>query len=449
VDQFKRFQQATEGATASIRRAATSGNPDDLATAWKVHKAWNAHKATTQAAASRQYGGRVATALTLAGQDAAKYPLPIDNLSEVTARWTAETGGQPWWRKIHPGADKMSREFESLDNYLTSIKANNAAMNSPNGQFATPRIGTVSEGISIQEMIMARRALSMEDQMYWRATNAGKDPTPAQYDTHRAVREMMGAIDKDIDAYLAKAGNSNTPGVKAIREFREANVQYGEFKDMADFMSNTASAQYFSGRIADNPGKALYELASRSPAEQTILTNVLRSADPQALNDLRAGLVNHALRAMVDPTRDASRGLIDPEKFAKAMIGEYGTVGAHIFEPAQLAQIERALATVRVLANGPEGVVSVSRAPSVESTAMALISASRAFLTRAAVRISGLGKVEDLLFSQEGLKSLEVLRSANAGTWRGPASEVTKAIAKIGAIAAQGEVPDELVAPYE
>jgi hypothetical protein len=433
VDQFKRFADSAEGAFAGIRRAASSQNPDELQTAAKIHKAWNKQAAATQQAASRQYGGRVAKSLSLAGQDAAKYPLPIDNLSEVTAKWTSETGGQPWWRKIHPGADKMSAEFESLDRYLKGIAENNARMNAPPGQFATPRIGTVNEGISVQEMIMARRALNMEDQAYWRAVDAGSVPTPAQFDAHRAVKEMRNAMDADIDGYLASA-NPDRASVKALQEFRDANKEYGQFGEFKKFMRNTASAQYFSGAVNKagfDPGKALDEIVRRSPLEQTILANTLRSADPSALADLRAVVVNRALQAMQDPSRQAARGLVDPEKFAKALYGEYGTVAQQIFEPGQLAQVNKALNTVRVIQNGPEGVISVSRAPSVESTGMAIVSGSRAFLTRA--------------FSEEGLKSLEVLRSANAGTWRGPASAVTKAIAKVGAVATQGEIPDEYV----
>ncbi len=447
--QFERFAKATEAIVDPIRRAASSKNPDDLVTAWKVHKAWQAHKSATIAAANREYGGHISKAITLAGKDAAPFPLPFDNLAGVTSRWVSETGGQPWWRKIHPGADKLSPEFQSLDNYLTGIANNNARMNAPPGQFGTPRIGTAKEGISVQEMINARRALSTEDQSYWRAVREGRDPTPAQRDSHRAVREMMDAMDKDIDAFLAANKGRNLPAMEAIQVFRDANVKHKQFWEMQDFMGQTTAAQWFGGRISDDPAKSLLELARRSPAEQAILVNVLRN-DPETLMDFRAGLVNQAMRAMLEnPGRPAARGMIDPDRFVAQMTGEYGTIGKNIFTPGQLKDIEKAMNTVRVLANAPEGVMSVSRAPSVESTAMALISQSRAFLTRALVRISGLGKVEDLLFSDEGLKSLDTIHQVLRGTWRGSANEVTKAIAKIGAVAGTEEIPDEYVAPID
>jgi hypothetical protein len=451
VKQFQRFADATEGAVAGIRRAASSPDPDSFETAWKIHNAWGKQKAATIAAANREYGAKLARVLSHAGVDSNKFPLPFDNLESVTSKWASETGGQPWWRKIHPGAERMAPEFEALDGYLRGLRKYNADLNNPAGPLANAgakKIGTAFEGISVQEMIRVRKALNNEDQAYWRAVNAGQQPSPAQLDAHRAVKELKGALDADIDAYLAKA-DPDLPSVKALNEFRQANVDHEEFWEMQRMMSNTTTAQWFGGRIADDPDKALQRLAGMSPSQQVRLVNVLNSTDPEALADFRAVLVNRAVRAMRNaPGREAGRGTIDPDRFRQFMTDEVGEVlGGRLFTPAQTAQLNRAMDTIRVLANGPEGVVSVSRATSLESGAMAFISWSRAFLTRVAVRAVGLGKVEDLLFSEEGLKALETVRNAYGGDMtKATVNQLGKAVGKIAAATGvTGEIPDEYV----
>ena len=429
------------------RSGVDRGSVSFLNTALRVSEAWKKSSRAAHSAANHMYGQRLSAALDLASKDPSKFPIPFDSLRDTVARWSSETG-QPWWRIIHPGANKMSTEFKVLDDYMTSLASRNAKLAAH---------GAPPEGVGFQEIVRIRRALNNEDQAYWNAINNNTVLTPAQKDAHRAVKEMKDAVDTDIDAFLAadKASRQSAvtvagqpiqrPAIAALEEYRSANADFRDFQKFQRAMNQTATANWFGGRIVDDPEKALLELARMEPAQQRQLTKVLREQDPEALDQLRVGLMDTAFRQMVNATgRRASRGTVDPDAFAKGITNAYGEVmGKEIFTPAQFAMLNRGLATVRVLREGPENIMSVNRAPGFETTTMAVVSWSSAFLARAMVRISGLGRAERLLFSEEGLRSLEVLRDAYRGGSKYKPNQIVRAVTVIATQAGMtGELPD-------
>lgn len=436
VDQFERTAKVFDTMIDDIasKQGVARRGMSSWEQAWRVSKAWKTNRASTIQAANNLYGKQMSHVLATANLDPSKWPIPFDNLQQTTAKMSTETGG-PWFRLIRPGATKLSPELQMLDDYLGMVSGRNKALSAA---------GSGPEGISVEELVMMRRGLSNEDQSYWRAINSGSELTPQQKDSHRAVRDLMKAMDKDIDGFLAaeqaaRAKAVTVPGqpipgprpaVEALGLYRDANRQYSEFREIDRFMQSSTSAQWFGGRIPDDPEKALVEIAGMEPAAQRLLAQTLRNSDPEALGHLRVGLLDQAYRAMINaPGRDAARGRVDPGLFAKQMINSRGeTIASELFTPAQRAKVERALSTVRVLQNAPEGVVSISRSPEFQGSVMAIASANPAFLSRMMTRILALGRVEHLLHSEEGLRSLEVLRDVWTGGRKYSPNQIMRAM---------------------
>lgn len=417
---FERFAGKVDEMNNSIAAFSKNPDPEHFDVVSRINKAWIADRRQTQQAMSTLYGKRLASAVDTAAADPKLNPVPWLNTSRVTSEWKNATDGIPWWRRVAPGAEKITPELAQLDQYMTKTLARDARNTT-----------------DVRELMLMRRNLNDLDRPYWTAReNNPNGPSSEVVQAHRAIGGLLDAVDKDIASFIDK-NPGNRPAVLALKEFISANDDYSKFKQVDRLMQQTAVGQMFGFRIPDDPVKALDSLARMEPAEQKRAMNVLRSQDPEAILDLRTALVNDAYAKTLNTQRAASRGRVDPEAWAKAMTSERGLIGSEIFTPGQKAQFERGLSTVRLIRDTTEGLLSPGRAPSVEGTVMAGASRSSAFLARAMLRIGGLGKVEELLFTPEGLKSLETIR--NASSWK--TAEVTKAIAKIGSIA--GITPEE------
>lgn len=413
---------------ASHNGVTRGAETDFLTLANRVSAAWKKSEASAQAAASRLYGARLARAGNLAQADKAPFPVPFDSTREAVET-IAQGSGRDWWRNILPGAERPSHFIGLLDDYLKAIDG-----------------GGHTKALTVQEMLHIRRNLNQMDSDFYEAVKASPDVSSDLLARHKALKTVIDAVDDDIDSFL-KTNPADRPAVQALREFRDANSEYREFKNLQDYMRSTATAQWFGGRIVDNPEKALVQLAGMEPAQQTILVNTLRQSDPEAIGQLKVALVDRAIKQMHSaPTRRAGRGPVDVDALARGMMGEDNVrvLGERIFSPAEYAKVTQGLAGIRVLQEAAEGTISVNRGPGIESGFMAMSTFATAFLARAAYRLGGAGSIEKLLFTKEGLESLNVLRDLYRGSSKWKPNQIAKAMTTIGTAAGMtDELPDD------
>lgn len=416
-----------------------------LTTARDLSKAWTASEAAAQSAASRAYGQQMSEVVYLAGKDQSYFPVKFDNLQSVTNEISQTTGGR-WWNNLFPGAKRATGPIAQLDEYLTGVR------NAP-GLARSPILGR-GKDLSVTEIIQLRRNLNEMDSEFFTAIKSSPDVDPALLQRHRALRRVIGAVDSDIEATLA-ALPKGSPAAEALTKYVEANKQYAQFKDLQDFMRQSATAQWFGGFQQADAQKFLVRLGQMEPAQQVLLVNTLQAggeAGKMALHKLRMGLVQQALeKAKQVPTRAASEGSVDLNKLGQAMMGDLDVLGSRIFAPKQLAEVKRGLAAIRVIGEAP-GSVSVNRAPSVESGVMAVGSMSVPFLARSIWRVMGGPALEAMMFTKEGLKHLDTLadlrRAVDAGGIpKSSAPQIASAVSYVaGAAGVAGEMPPELAA---
>lgn len=414
-----------------------------LTTARDLSKAWTSSEATAQAAASRAYGQQMSQVVNLASKDPTFFPVKFDNLG-AAAEEIAVTSGGKWWRSLFPGAKAATGPIAQLDKYLESVRTGPGLS----------IVGLKGEGLSVTEIVRLRRALNEMDSEFYTAIKSSPDVDPALLQRHRALTKVIRAVDADIEATVASLP-PNSLARDALGLYVEANKQYHQFKDLQDFMRQTATAQWFGGFQPADAQKFLVRLGQMEPAQQVLLVNTLQAggeAGKLALHKLRMGLVQQALeKAKQVPTRAASAGEIDLHRIGTAMMGDLDVLGSRIFAPKQLAEIKRGLAAIRVLEEAPTSV-SVNRAPSVESGVMAAGSMSMPFLARVAWRAMGGPRLEALLFSKEGLKSLDVLADLRraldtGGIPKSRAPQIAAAITYVAnATGVAEEMPPELAA---
>lgn len=411
--QLLRFNTALANWSAGLH-AASRGDTTALGLTRELNRHYLGQREATFAAANKAYEARLTRAIANAADDI-EAPIAMQSTDEVVRKWEAETGGT-WWRKLHPGAEKMAPE-------LSALKRQDAAMlpsmsTGPSGQMAlTPHS-------SFADLVKLRRSLNNMDRDYWKAKSTLSGPTPEQLDAHRAVAEMRRAVDADIDAFLAANQGADRGAVKALEELREANKDYGALRDYVKEMDETAVAQFFGQGVPREPEKALETMLAMEPAQQRILVDLMRTADPTLLNRTKAFVVQRAWEKgmAAGRTRPGAAVPIDMDAWANAIRSETGQVlGAELFTKAELAKVSRALDTIRLLKNSPVDpsgvfVTGIERTVDIQGTGMAAVSRSEAFMTRAAIRFGGMGKIEELLFTSRGQKALETLRDTS--TWK-------------------------------
>lgn len=421
--QFERFAAQVDALRTSFGNAGR--DPSALGTAWNISKAWQKQKGAAISAATTLYGQKLSQVTALAQADPAKFPVPFNNLADTAGKWSQESG-EVWWRKLNPDATRIPEDMAGLDRYLQNIKGNPA----------------LSQGLDIPELLRIRKNLNAQDRAFYEAIQGGGDVSGKLRNQHNATREVIRALDDDIDAFL-KSNPPDRPGVQALKEFQSANKDYRDFWELQRFMSQSATGQMFGFKIGDDPEKALRTIAGMEPAQQKILVNTLRNADPDTLLDLRRGLVDGAFHDLVGAnTGPASRGRVDPDKFAKAILDQHGRViGSEIFSPTQYAKLKQAMSTVKIMAEAPVGITSIGRSTGVEGPGMAIVSRSGAFLARVAIRLGAIPNIEERLLTEEGLRSLNIIRDTSLGGKLYGPNEVARAIAKLAAIA--GVTPEQ------
>jgi len=434
--QLERFAQQSDSMAIAFERAA-GGQKSGLETAFRVSEAWNKQAAQMQQAASTLYGSRLANVLADAAADGAKFPIPFNHVEKVTGRWASETGA-PWWRKLHPGGNQWGPEFKELSDYLEQIRVRNVALNNPAGM-QTGRIGEVSEGLSIEELVRMRRAINNADKAYYK--NRGNPEfikDAAAQDLHRSMREMRDAIDGDIDAFLA-TNPADRPAVQALKELRSANRDYADFTKVRDQIGQTAAAQMFGFRLSENPAESLRQIAKMEPAQQQYLVQALKQADPAALVDMRAFLIRDAVDRLPQQMGPAVAGQFNPVAYVRSILDEQGQVfGKALFSTQERAILQESVDAVRILFNGIARDGGPGIAFQAEGATMALKSGSDAFLIRQAYRLMGRAGLERMLLTKEGLKALDTA----ASTVKARPQEAQRALVKLAA--ALGVPEDEL-----
>jgi hypothetical protein len=370
------------------------GDMSFLVAARKLSDAWKDGEQAAQAAASRAYGTQLEQVVELGRLDKSKFPVGFNNLASVTDELAAGSGGRDWWRAIYgPAAEAPAGKIAELDQYLKQIKENPG----------------FTQGLDVHEVVMLRKNLNQLDNDFYEARKRSPNIDPDLLARHSALRKVIRALDADVGAVVAKEG---TAASDALKLYKGANQQYSEFKDLQDFMRQTATGQWFGGFQPADAQKFLTQLGGMEPAQQTVLVNTLQNggeAGQQALHGLRMALVEQALaKARQMPNQAASAGSADLHKLGSALMGDMGPIGSKVFTPAQFAEVKKGLAAIRVLEEAPVGF-SVNRAPQIESGTMAAASGSAPFWARMAWRLMGASKVERMLFSPEGLKRLDVL----------------------------------------
>lgn len=392
-EQLYKFYQAQSNFLAGMEQAA-GGSISQLDLGRRITSAYGRSRDAMFSEANNLYGQRLAVAADLAGQDMVA-PVAMANAAQTAARWNEELGGT-WWRKLHPGAERLAPEFKALEK----------AMLGENG----------FQHMSFDELVKLRRSLNNMDKPYYDARGTAKGPTDAQIDQHRAVSDMRKAVDADIDAFLAANQGSDRGAVQALNEMRDANVQYREFRDYAKQMDQTAVSYLFKGEVPLDPGKNAQILMGMEPAQQRLAIDMLRQHDPEAAQHLKTFLVRDAFLKMSasGAERSGTVAPFDPVAWRSAITDKYGRVmGEELFSAGELEHIGKSLNTIRLMANAPimpggEAVLSVQRAVEPEGFLMAVVSVSSAFLARVAVRMN-IGLLEDVLFTPEGRRALETI----------------------------------------
>lgn len=418
------FGQRAEAYADDFRQYSTSRNPSDQETVQRISTAWNRDRSALQGAASRLYGERLSGAVKLADADPQLFAVPFSNLQRVTGEW-AQATNQPWWRRVAPGAERLTGDLARLDNYMTTI-----------GEEAG------RTRLDVREIILMRRNLRDLDAGYYAALGTKGGPSPDQLSQHRALNELVEALDQDIAGFRA-ANPPDRPAGRALAEFVDANEEYTTFKRTQQATDKTAVGQMFGwDRVPNDPEKAVDYLLNMEPQSQRALMNTLRrtQAGQEAIVDLRTGMANRALRAALNaPGRAATEGRISADAWAKSVTNKYGLLGSEVLTPAQRAQMERGLSTVRLLRDASEGPAAVERAAQPMNVTMAAASRSAAFLSRVMYQLLGARHAERLFFSADGLRALETLRDTRAPVTR----ESTAALAKLLSISGvTGEQPD-------
>ena len=369
------------------------GEMSFLVAARKLSDAWKSGEQTAQAAASRAYGAQLEQVVDLGRQSKSKFPVGFSNVAGAADEIAAGSGGRDWWRAIFPGAEAPSAKIAELDKYIKAIKENPG----------------FTQGLDVQEVVLLRKSLNQMDSDFYAARNASPNIDSDLLMRHATLRKVIRALDADIDAVALRKG---TKEADALDLYRQANDQYSEFKDLQDFMRQTATSQWFGGFQPADAQKFLVKLGGMEPAQQAVLVNTLNNggdAGKQALHGLRMALVEQALaQSRKNVTRAASSGDVDLHKLGNAMMGDLGPLGEKVFTPSQFAEVKKGLAAIRVLEEAPTSV-SVNRAPQIESGTMAAASGSAPFWARMVWRAMGASKVEKMLFSKDGLQRLEVL----------------------------------------
>lgn len=421
---FEDFADSLEPMVHSMGRVrdtmhGAKGGGDAYSIALRASKAWNKEMAATQSAASRLYGQRLSNAISDAAADPARFPVPFDNMAQTAERWAAESGDQ-WWRQVAPGAARPAGALAELDRYFKAIKE----------QGLTPNL-------DVPELIKLRANLNALDKEYQQAARTGtKEVGQELANRHRALNQMIDAVDADMDAFL-KTADPRRPAVAALLELRAANADYKEFKDIQRGMYESATAQLFGFHLTADKSKALLDIARMEPAEQRILATVLRNHDPAALADLRYTLLNNAFQELTSGAgRTAARGKVDPAVWERAILGHNNMpFGEEIFSKAQYARLRQSMSSVRVLTGTTEGQVDPNTAVQIESGLMAIASRASAFVARTMFRIGGTGKLEDLLLTERGLNSLKKVEDVYKGRAKWSDPEVRKAVGKLVSIA--------------
>jgi hypothetical protein len=433
VKQFERYQERWDLMVRDFARQGgiQRGDVSYLGTARRLSDAWKASEASAQSAASALYGNRLNQVLTIAARDPSRFPVPFNNLAQATDDIAAGSGGGDWWRAIYPGAERPSFAIRRLDDYLKQVQG-----------------GPFTQGLDIPELVNMRRALNQMDQDFYQAIRSNPNVASDMLSRHATLRKVIRAVDADIAAFRQSVP-ANRPARQALEEYAAANDEYGQFKDMQDFMRQTATGQLFGGTIPMDPQAYLKRVAEMEPAQQTVLVNILRQQDPEALAHLRVSLVESALdqgRKAALAGREASRGPVDINAIGKAMVGENGAVAQRIFSPAQFAEVNKGLAAIRVLNEAAEGGISVSRSPNFESGAMAGVSMAGAFLARMAYRLAGARIIERVMFTPEGIQSLDVAADLYRANRPVSANKIARAVGYLAAASGTaGEMDPELV----
>jgi hypothetical protein len=373
------------------------GKPVDMSfmvAARKLSDAWKDGEQAAQAAASRAYGYQLEQVVELGRLDKSRFPVGFSNLSKATDELAAGSGGRDWWRAIYgPGAEAPAGKIAELDRYIKEIQSNPG----------------FTQAMDVHEVVMLRKNLNQLDNDFYEARKRSPNIDPDLLARHSALRKVVRALDADIGAVVAKDG---TAASDALKLYKGANQQYAEFKDLQDFMRQTATGQWFGGFQPADAQKFLVQLGGMEPAQQTVLVNTLQSggeAGQQALHGLRMALVEQAIASGRNMAgRAASEGSADLRQLGRALMGDMGPLGSKIFTPTQFAEMQKGLGAIRILEEAPRGF-SVNRGPQIESGTMAAVSGSGPFLARMVWRLGGAGKVERMLFTPEGLKRLDVL----------------------------------------
>lgn len=439
ADTFRPMMSSMEKAAKDLNatRAARGGGQarptgtDDMSSlgvATRINRAFNEASGKAQRAASHLYGQTMSDAVARAAADKAPFPIDFAETAKAAQKLGTEQHGEVWWRAIMPGAEKPVGAIAKLDEYFKAVSdVSNRA--SPN--------------IDVGELILLRRNLNVMDQEYYKALRTtGGAPATELVNRHRALSGMIDAVDKDVDRFIA-TNPSTRPAVEGLKIMQQANSTFRDFKDIQSATRESAVAKLFGYWVPGDAEKALADIASREPAEQHKLLSILRENDPAALASLRYSLLRNA---MADATsgagRMARRGKVDPEQWAKALLDRHGKViGSELFTPAEYARLKRGISNVRVLAGSTEGQVDPNAAVSVESGLMAAATMATAFVARTLFRLGGSGKLENLLLTDKGLRSLDVLADVHRGTWaKYKPNQITEAVSRLKAIA---DIPEE------
>lgn len=391
------------------------GDMSFLTTARRLSDAWKASEASAQSAASRLYGNQLSQVVRTAARDPSRFPVGFSNLSRATDEIAAGSGGRDWWRSLYgPKAESATGPVRQLDQYLKQVQANPA----------------FTQALDVQEIVMLRKNLNQLDAEFYQAVRASPDVDTELLSRHSALRKVIRAVDADIAEVVARAPRS--PAGDALRLYRDANQQYSEFKDVQDFMRQTATAQWFGGYQPADAQQFLVKVGGMEPAQQVVLVNTLRNGgEPgqQALAGLRMALVRQAIdQSRMIPAAAASLGEADLRKLGTAMMGDNAALGSRIFSPAQYAEIQKGLAAIRVLEEAPR-TAAAARAPNVVGGVMAAGSGSAPFLARLAFQVTGASRLERVLFTREGLESLNTIRSLYGGRTGISANRVARSIA--------------------
>jgi len=278
----------------------------------------------------------------------------------------------------------------------------------------------------------------------------GKDISDTQRSAARLGKRLIDAVEQDVDNMSARLAQARqmpvVPGTpdealnmgrgyeSAWKKFEDTRAEYRTFVEARDALEWSGFSQLFRQPPKD-AGDAWRKFLAMPRAEQVQAAKMMREHTPQALEELKRWRLNDVSERMFDMTKAGAESPVSVENFINEVMEGDRIAGNMLFSEADQKNLRAGVAYLRMIQNK---AAIKAQSPDPEGMIMALASRSAAFGARAAYRILGSRRAEDLFFTSEGIDALRKI----ATTTDPNKASYQAALAWLTAEAAAGDAPE-------